>query len=290
MARSNILSTMSYFEPILDHAVVDARNGIDDAATLYRRLGFSLTARGYHTLGSVNHLAVFQTNFMELLGWEGDGESPRPELARYPTGLNGLVFRADDVDTLTAAFTNAGLPARPPDSFSRPVRLPNGAQTDARFRTVRFEGGTFGSTRLYFCEHFTPELVWRPDWQHHDNGALDIARVIIQAAQPHRLGTLFATMFGEAATSLEGDCCVVRANGVRIEIMPRAEIARAFRDAAPDLGNRDEAMAGLTIRTSSLATTAAALSAGSIPTMQIGNERILVPASAALNVMLEFAL
>jgi len=276
-------------EAILDHAVIDARDGVDDAVTLFRRLGFSLTARGYHTLGSVNHLAVFQTTYMELLGWESGDANARPELSRYPAGLNGLVFRSDDADTLTASLTNSGLPAQPPLSFSRPVRLPNGAQIDARFRTVRFDTGTFGSTRLYFCEHFTPELVWRPEWQHHDNGAIDIVRVIIQAAQPHRLGTLFATMFGEAATSLDGDGCVVRTKGARIEILPRAEIAHAFRDAAPDLGSRDEAMAGLTIRTSSLATTAAALSAGSIPTMQIGNERILVPAAAALNVMLEFA-
>lgn len=288
MARSNILSTMSRFEPILDHTVVDARDGIDDAVTLFRRLGFSLTARGYHTLGSVNHLAVFQSNYMELLGWEDAGADARPELSRYPVGLNGLVFRADDADTLTASLSNAGLPAQPPLSFSRPVRLPNGAQMNARFRTVRFDPGTFGSTRLYFCEHFTPELIWRPEWQHHENGALDVARVIIQASQPHRLGTLFATMFGEAATTLDGDRCVVRTKGADIEIMPRAEIAHAFRDAAPDLGSRNEAMAGLTIRTSSLATAAAALSAGSIPTMQIGNERILVPAAAALNVMLEF--
>jgi len=288
MPRSNILSTMPGFDAILDHAVVDARDGVDDAVTLFRRLGFSLTARGYHTLGSVNHLAVFQTNYMELLGWEGDDAHARPELSRFPVGLNGLVFRADDADTLTASFNNAGLPAQPPLSFSRPVRLPNGAQMNARFRTVRFEGGTFGSTRLYFCEHFTPELIWCPEWQQHENGALDIARVVIQASKPDRLGTLFATMFGEAATSLEGNRCVVRAKGARIEIMPRAEIAHAFRDAAPDLGTRDEAMAGLTIRTASLATAAAALSAGSIPTMQIGNERILVPAAAALNVMLEF--
>lgn len=288
MARSNILSTMPGFEAILDHAVVDARDGVDDAVTLFRRLGFSLTARGYHTLGSVNHLAVFQTNYMELLGWEGDDANARPELSRFPAGLNGLVFRADDADTLTASFNNAGLPAQPPLSFSRPVRLPTGAQMNARFRTVRFEGGTFGSTRLYFCEHFTPELIWCPEWQHHENGALDIARVVIQAAKPHRLGKLFATMFGEAAISLEGNRCVVRATNARIEIMPRAEIAHAFRDAAPDLGTRDEAMAGLTIRTASLASAAAALSAGSVPTMQIGNERILVPAAAAFNVMLEF--
>lgn len=288
MGPSNILSMSPGSEPILDHAVIDVREGVDEAVTLYRRLGFSLTARGYHTLGSVNHLAVFQSNYMELLGWENDAPQARTELSRYPVGLNGLVFRADDADTVTASLTNAGLPAQPPLSFSRPVRLPNGAQANARFRTVRFDTGTFGSTRVYFCEHFTPELVWRPEWLHHENGALDIARVIIQAVQPHRLGTLFATMFGEARTSLVGERCIVQAGNARIEIMRRAEIAHMFRDASPDLGTRDEAMAGLTIRTSSLATTAEALSAGSIPSMQIGNERIVVPAAAALNVTLEF--
>jgi hypothetical protein len=288
MGRSNILSTMPGSEPILDHAVIDVRDGVDAAVTLFRRLGFSLTARGYHTLGTVNHLAVFQSNYMELLGWESDAPEARAELARYPVGLNGLVFRAEDADTVTASLTNAGLPAHPPLSFSRPVRLPNGAQMDARFRTVRFDAGTFGSTRLYFCEHFTPEVVWRPEWQHHENGALDIARVIIQAVQPRRLGTLFATMFGEARTSQDGERCIVQADNARIEIMPSAEIAHVFRDAAPDLGTRDEAMAGLTIRTSSLATTAAALAEGSIPSMQIGNARIIVPAAAALNVTLEF--
>jgi len=274
------------FEPILDHAVVDVRDEVDDAAALFRKLGFTLTPRGYHTLGSVNHLAVFQSNYIELLGWEENGGNARPELAPFPIGLNGLVFRADDADTLSATLTNAGLAAQTPNSFSRPVRLANGAEMDARFRTVRFDAGTFGSMRTYFCEHFTPELVWRPEWQHHENGALDIARVLVVAKRPHRLGTLFATMFSEALVTLEGERCVVQARNARIEIVPRADLG-AFGDAAPKLGNRDEVMAGLTIRSASLATTAAALGAENIPS--IADEgRILVPARAALNVMLEF--
>jgi len=276
------------FEPILDHAVVDVREGVDQAASLFRSLGFAVTARGYHTLGSVNHLVVFESNYLELLGWENDGGNARPELADYPVGLNGLVFRADDADTVSASLTNAGLPAQPPNSFSRPVQLPNGAQMDARFRTVRFDAGTFGAIRTYFCEHFTPELVWRKEWKQHANGALNIARVLVQAAHPHRLGTLFATMFGESLVRLEGDHCIIEAYNARIEIMPRADIARLFRDAEPNLGRRDEALAGLTIRSSSLAKTAEALAAGDIPTVQIGEARIVVPASAALNVTFEF--
>ena len=36
--------------PVLDHAVVNVRDRIDEAAATYARLGFTLTPRGYHTL------------------------------------------------------------------------------------------------------------------------------------------------------------------------------------------------------------------------------------------------
>jgi hypothetical protein len=276
------------FEPVLDHAVIDARDRLDEAAALFRRLGFALSARGRHTLGTSNHLAIFTATYLELLGWEADATLKRPELSHYPAGLNGLVFRANDADTVAAELTKAGLPAQPPAFLARPVRLSNGAQMEARFRTVRFDDGTFGATRAYFCEHFTPELVWRPEWQQHDNAAVDIARVVIQASRPHRLGTIFATMFGEERVHLEDETCVLEAGAVRVEIMQHADIARAFPDAAPDLGARDEAMAVLGFRSADLARTAAALAKGTIPARQTGSARIVVPAAAALGVTLEF--
>ena len=54
--------------PILDHIVIDVRDRIDDAARHFSELGFLLTPRGHHTLGSSNHLAMFATDYLELLG------------------------------------------------------------------------------------------------------------------------------------------------------------------------------------------------------------------------------
>lgn len=275
------------FEPILDHAVIDVRDGIDEAQALFGRLGFALQRRGHHTLGTSNHLAVFESNYLEILGWERGATLQRPELTRYPAGLGGLVFRADDADTIAATLANVGLPAQPPRSFSRPVTLPNGASMEARFRTVSFEHGTFGWTRTYFCEHFTPELVWRDEWQVHPNAAADIVRVVIQAAKPHRLGTLFATMFGEAQTTLAGETCILRTKISTIEVMQPAEIGRIFGKAAPDLHGRDEAMVALTFRSSDLVKTAATLDAANVETIK-EDDRIVVPAAEAANVTLEF--
>lgn len=278
-------------EPVLDHAVIDVRDGIDDAAVLFGRLGFTLSPRGHHNLGSSNHLAIFQSNYLELFGWERGARVERADVLRYPVGLGGLVFRADDADTVSAGLANLGLPAQPPVSLSRPVQLPNGANVEARFRTVPFDFGTFGWTRTYFCEHFTPELVWREEWQQHANGACEIHRVTIQAEHPHRLGTLFATMFGEARMHLEGETCILQTNGPTVAIMQRSEIERAFSNAAPDLHARDEAPAVLSLRSTDLDKTASALLAGNIPFIKTGSHakaQIVVPAQAAFNVTLEF--
>ena len=74
--------------PVLDHVVIDVRDRMDEAARTFTALGFQLTPRGHHTLGSMNHLMMFATDYLELLGF-GEGGASRPELAPFPVGLNG---------------------------------------------------------------------------------------------------------------------------------------------------------------------------------------------------------
>ncbi len=108
--------------PVLDHVVIDVRDRMDDAARDFAALGFTLTPRGHHTLGSMNHLMMFGTDYLELLGF-GAGGATRPELAPFPIGLNGLVFKTEDADAVHAHAAAAGLPILPVQSFSRPVDL-----------------------------------------------------------------------------------------------------------------------------------------------------------------------
>ena len=52
----------------LDHAVINVHFGMDRAEPLFQTLGFTLTPRGYHSLGSINHLMMFGTDYLELIG------------------------------------------------------------------------------------------------------------------------------------------------------------------------------------------------------------------------------
>ena len=90
--------------PTLDHVVINARDDMDRAAELYQRLGFQLTPRGYHTLGSMNHLAMFGTDYLELIAIPKGATTGRLDLLNYPHGLNGLVFGTEDSATTYAAL------------------------------------------------------------------------------------------------------------------------------------------------------------------------------------------
>ena len=272
--------------PTLDHVVVNVRDRIDAGFETYQRLGFTMTPRGYHTLGSMNHLAIFGTEYLELIA-APSGETRRGEILAAPFGLNGLVFGTEDSAAVHAALHDAGVPVEPPLEFSRPVELTEGPR-NATFRTVRLTPGAASVGRIYFCHHFNRELVWRDEWRHHPNGAVGVTRAVIAARDPWLLGQLFKRMFGEDAVQPSATGCSLAVGLSNFDIVTPAGLAHQFGDAAPAGDGREEYMAALTIRTRSLDGTAAALAKGQVPGVFRGRDRIVVPATEAFGVTLEF--
>ena len=184
--------------PTLDHVVVNVRDEVEAELDTYRRLGFTMTPRGYHTLGSMNHLAILGTEYLELIA-AAPGDTRRAEILAAPSGLNGLVFGTDD-----SAAVYAALRAAESSPSSAPGVLPAGEPAGRRARRglpspCACSPGTVSSGRIYFCHHFTRDLVWRDEWRHHPNGAIGVSRAVIAARDPNVLGTLFTRMFGEDA-------------------------------------------------------------------------------------------
>lgn len=276
---------MTALSPVLDHVVVDVRDGIDQAMRCFAALGFHLTPRGRHSLGSVNHLAMFATDYLELLGF-GETGSARPELLRFPVGLNGLVFKTVDAEAVHRRAEAAGLPVLPVQSFSRPVEL-GGTPREARFRTTRLDPAKVALGRVYFCEHQTPELVWRPEWQTHPNGAHAITRVVVAATDPQSPAKLFRALFGGDAVAERDGRCVMAAGSAQVELATPAAVAAEFGAAAADPMGRGEYMAALALRVASLAEAARFLRG--VPGARAEPHRLLVPAGAAFNVTIVFS-
>lgn len=179
----------------LDHVVILVRD-LERARETYARLGFTLTSRGVHTLGSQNHCIMFGRDYIELLA------VPRPHPAlQYFTdflargdGLAAIALATEDANAAQVELAAAGVEADPPLDFSRPVRLADGTH-DAAFRIVQLPVGGTPGCRAFLCQHFTREIVWRPDWQSHALGATGIAALAVVAEDPVTAAKGYARIF-----------------------------------------------------------------------------------------------
>ena len=281
-------SASDLIRPVLDHVVINVRSQLDDAVTQFTRLGFKLTERGHHSLGSSNHLAVFGSDYLELLGFMPGNEGKRADLMTHPLGLTGLAFRADDPAMVYDTLRARGLPALEPLPFQRPVTLPDGATRDARFTIVRFPAGTVPNGRSFFCHHHTPELVWRPEWQAHRNGALGVAEFAIAAREPARTATLYETMFGrELMSQVAGGVAFNTAELTLLILTPDA-IAERYHGAAPESADGSDRMVALAIAVKSLDTARAVLDGEGIPYAPRAVGGLVVPHAHAGNAALVF--
>ncbi|MBV8912519.1 MAG: VOC family protein [Acetobacteraceae bacterium] len=266
--------------PLIDHVIVNARDKLDAAAERYAQLGFTLTPRGHHTLGSINNLAVLGTDYIELLGVP-PGED-RTDVLDWPAGLNGLVFKTTDSDALHTELAASGAPVLPPQQFSRPVDVAGGKR-DAAFRTVRLARDAVQAGRMFFCQHLTSELVWQEERPPHANGAVGLLGMLIGAEDPATLCELFARMFGRAAVRRTAAGCNLVAGLATIEVMAPTALVAGLGSAMPDPGGRREFMAALVLRTISLEQVWA-----EVPEAVRFEHGLLVPANAACGAALIF--
>jgi catechol 2,3-dioxygenase-like lactoylglutathione lyase family enzyme len=187
----------------VDHVVILTRD-LERAHDAYARLGFTLTPRGYHTLGSQNHCIVFGRDYLELMAVP----KPHPALQYFSDflargeGLAAVALATDDAEAAHAELGAAGIAADPPLDLSRPVVLDDGTH-EAAFRIVQLPVARTPGCRAFLCQHFTRELVWRPEYQRHAVGATGIAALAVIADEPHAAAASYAAIFGEKPSPID---------------------------------------------------------------------------------------
>lgn len=266
--------------PILDHVVINVMDRLDPALHAYEKLGFQLTPRGYHSLGSANNLAIFGTDYLELLGFEPGSESNRADLWRHPPGLTGLVFKGTSPDARYADLLARGVPVEAPVEFTRPVELPEGAK-EAHFRVMRISPDEVQNGRTFFCYHYTPEVVWRPAWQTHPNGVTGISEFIIASTQPARTAAIYERMFGPGLLKAVEGGVSFSAGVPTVSVLTPETIAARF-GIVPELGpDGSDHMVALVFKTSSVEAARAALNAGGVAFTAYAGGIVVAPALAA---------
>ncbi len=240
----------------LDHAVVNTQYALDRAQTAFEALGFHLTDRGYHSLGSINHLMMFATDYLELIGLpETPSQAGRPRPTRAgvsdaPLGINGLVFKTNSADATYKHLQKIGMAGDPPKSFTRPVALAGDQQArEASFRTVHVRPDCFPAGRVYFCEHHTPDLVWRSEWQHHTNKSHSIAAIVLVASEAQQQANAFATLLQESVQSASDDEHLIACDGFTINVITPSVYERQYGPVTQESAREGPFFGALKIRT-----------------------------------------
>lgn len=274
-------------QPILDHAVINVADQLDSASARFRRLGFQLTERGHHSLGSSNHLAIFGENYLELLGYETGKGSQRADLWQSPLGLSGLVWKSSDAESEFQHLQRQHLDGDPPAAFHRPVTLPDGSVSEAHFRTVRIRPSLVPNGRSFFCQHLTPEAVWQPTWQRHPNGVRNISEFVIVAQDPALSALVYSRLFGAAKVLACPEGAFVLRAGAATVRFASADYAQQRFGPLPEDYDGSARMVALGFETEDLALVKRALVKGEIA-FQEQPEAIVVESAEGFNLALRF--
>ena len=234
----------------LDHIAINVRENMDDAYQLFSKLGFSLTPRGYHSLGSINHSMVFKNDYLELIGTPRGKPVTRPELKKAKIGINGLVFKSDNIKKTYQHLVNVGLSNVPTRCFSRPVEI-NGIEREAKFETVSIKDNIFKAGRVYFCNHLTPNLVWIPEYKSHKNNVFEISELTVIDSNPLSILKKINKITDNIKIDKQENVITVKTDDIKISLYDKRSFKERYKNFGEEINLRKEMFGSLTLKTSS---------------------------------------
>ncbi len=208
----------------IDHAVVMVKD-LDQAADNYRRLGFTLSPRGTHSahMGSGNYTIMFDPDYMELLGVLTPTEHNAParaNLEKNGEGIERIAFTAVDSAAGAEEIRARGYAPIGPTDFERPVTMPDGTLSAAKFRTFQWPTAEApGGVRIFACQHKTRETVWIPELMKHANGAKRLKQVLIVTPEPSSDAAHLSRMIDIAGQSAPDGGVAVPSGGDRADFV-----------------------------------------------------------------------
>lgn len=267
----------------IDHAVVVVKE-LDAAAETWKRLGFTLSPRGTHSakMGSGNYTIMLDPDYIELLGIlaETDHNAPtRAFLARRGEGIERIAFTAIDSAAGAEEIRAHGYEPIGPIDFERPVPMPDGSLSAAKFRVFQWPVAEApGGLRIFACQHKTRETVWIPELMRHANAAKRLKQALIVTPEPDRDAAHLSRLIDREGQR-EADATVTVASGgdrADFVFLTRDQLAGRYPGVSLD-GLPERGGAGLVIASHDLAATEKALGAAGA---RSGASFVVAPASA----------
>jgi hypothetical protein len=273
----------------IDHAVVVVRD-LDNAAENWKRLGFTVSPRGTHSakMGSGNYTIMLDPDYIELLGVlvETEHNAPTRAFLAKREGVERIAFTAVDSADGAEEIRARGYEPLGPTDFERPVTMPDGSPSAAKFRVFQWPiAEAPGGLRIFACQHKTRDTVWIPELMKHANGARRLRQAIVVSSEPAKGAAHLARMI-DRETKTEPDGAVKVPSGsdrADFVFLTRDQLGRRYPDV-PLAGLPERGGAGLVLATSDLAAAEKAVGSTGVRS----GSAVCVPPAAANGTLLAF--
>jgi hypothetical protein len=243
----------------VDHAVVVVGD-LDKAAANWKRLGFTVSPRGTHSakMGSGNTTIMLDPDYLELLGVLVETEHNIPTrnfLASRGEGIERIAFTAVDSAAGAEEIRTRGYEPVGPIDFERPVTMPDGSLSAAKFRIFQWPiAEAPAGLRIFACQHKTRETVWIPELMKHANGAKRLKQVLVVSPEAKKDAAHLARLIDRDVRVESDGATAVPSGSDRADFifLTKDQLGRRYPQV-PLAGLPERGGAGLVLATSDLA-------------------------------------
>jgi hypothetical protein len=194
----------------IDHVIIGVRD-LELARHGWSRLGFTLSPRGHIGKGTANYCIMFPSDYLELLGIVDPND--------FVQRLDAFLARREGV--MATAFAPAGAPEEvrsalqglqlhpsEPRPLGRQLELPEGTVVP-RFSLLSLPQEETPGLDSFICAHLTPELMRRPEWLIHPNGARGLKGIHVLVQNTAALLEPYDRLFGiQQVTTTDAVACI----------------------------------------------------------------------------------
>ncbi|WP_119166904.1 VOC family protein [Algihabitans albus] len=270
----------------LDHVLVGVHD-LEATRRTWTRLGFTACPRGKHIgWGTANYCLMFPQDYVELIGIVDASQFTNrlDDFLAEREGLMAVAFATDDAERCAETLRAGGLAIEGPKDLKRIIELPEGDALP-EFRLVFPPPEATPDLRSFVVTHLSRDLVWRPEWLEHANGARGVVEVIAAVDLPGALGQAYSRIVGPDAVSAADGWLQVIAGDCRLTFLGPAPLAARYPKAS---AHPLPWLVGFGVEVGDLAATAAFLKSAEIAFSEGDDGRLVVDPQEANGVTLEF--
>jgi hypothetical protein len=275
----------------IDHVIVGVRD-LERARMGWSRLGFILSPRGRHIgQGTANYCIMFASDYVELLGIvdPNDFVQRLDHFLAQREGLMAAAFApAVAAGEVRAALLGGGFHPSEPRSLGRQLELAEGTVMP-RFSLMSLPADETPGLDCFICTHLTPELMRRPEWLHHPNGAIGLKGIHVLVESTASLLQPYDRLFGIQQVTTTDAVATVHVGPHRIVFSTPDDFSTMYPalEVAPDF-----ALPGIVSVEFGIARredTADCLNRRQVPFEELPDGSLVVPAREASGVIVFFS-